>query len=69
MVEFFDSEDELESIIKFWQPYVLVKGSDYSCSIDKIVGHKIAKKVEFIPLLDGYSTSEIIERIRLKYGK
>jgi rfaE bifunctional protein nucleotidyltransferase chain/domain len=53
------------------KPNVLAKGGDWSA--DKIIGADIVKKnggrVEVIPYLAGFSTTEIIERIRDKNGE
>lgn len=61
----FDEETPLE-LIKFIQPDVLVKGGDYS--IDQIVGSKevlaSGGKVEVVPLLKGFSTTSIAEKIK-----
>ncbi|MEI7802212.1 MAG: D-glycero-beta-D-manno-heptose 1-phosphate adenylyltransferase [Bacteroidota bacterium] len=61
----FDEETPLE-LIKFIQPDVLVKGGDYT--IDKIIGSKevlaSGGKVEVVPLLKGFSTTSIAEKIK-----
>lgn len=60
------NEDTPLELIKFIQPDVLVKGGDYS--VEQIAGAKevIASggKVELIPLLKGFSTTSIEEKIR-----
>ena len=60
----FEEETPVE-IIKLIQPDVLVKGGDYT--LDTIVGAKevIAHggAVEIVPLLEGFSTTNIIEKI------
>ncbi len=62
-VVLFD-EDTPYELIDFIKPHVLVKGSDYK--EDEIVGADIVKKnkgkVITIDLVEGYSTSSIIER-------
>ncbi len=64
-VVLFD-EDTPYELIKTIQPDVLVKGADYS--VEEIVGHDIvlAKGGEVIPidLLEGYSTTDIIEKLK-----
>jgi len=64
-IVFFD-EDTPENIIRFIKPDVLVKGSDYK--IEEIVGHDIVPqyggKVQTIELTRGYSTSEILRKIK-----
>lgn len=64
IVEF--DEDTPQKLIEAVQPDVLVKGGDWS--VDKIVGKDtvLAKggKVLSIPLIDGYSTTALIEKIQ-----
>ena len=52
-------------LIELVQPDVLVKGDDYA--IDGIVGHELVLnrggQVLTVPLVPGYSTSRIVERI------
>jgi rfaE bifunctional protein nucleotidyltransferase chain/domain len=59
----FDEDTPLE-LIKAIQPNVLVKGGDYN--IDTIVGAKEVManggSVEIIKIVDGYSTTAIIEK-------
>lgn len=52
-------------LIKKLQPDVLVKGQDWSKN--QVIGRKIAKKVVQIKLAKGYSTTNIINKIK-KYG-
>jgi rfaE bifunctional protein nucleotidyltransferase chain/domain len=60
----FEEETPYE-LIKFLQPDVLVKGNDYT--IEQIAGHDIVQanggKVITVPLLPGYSTTAIINKI------
>lgn len=55
-----------EHLIRSIKPSILVKGGDWQ--IDQIVGADFVKQnggsVLSIPLIDGYSSSDIIERIR-----
>lgn len=64
-VVLFD-EDTPYELIKFIQPDVLVKGADYK--IEDIVGYDIVKnkggEVKTIKFIDGYSTSNIVNRIK-----
>jgi len=57
-------EDTPYELINFLKPDILVKGSDYS--VETIVGADIVLKnggkVETIDLVEGYSTSNIIEK-------
>lgn len=61
----FFSEDTPLSLIKQLKPDILVKGSDYK--ISNIVGANIVMenggKVETIDLVEGYSTTNIINKI------
>ncbi len=58
-------EDTPHRLIEITLPDILVKGDDYS--ISEIVGADIVEnnggKVETIPLLKGYSTSALIDKI------
>jgi rfaE bifunctional protein nucleotidyltransferase chain/domain len=59
-------EDTPEELIKTVNPDVLVKGGDYN--VDTIVGanHVMSNggKVEIIPIVEGYSTSNLIANIK-----
>jgi rfaE bifunctional protein nucleotidyltransferase chain/domain len=57
----FSSEEELEQILEMYQPDIMVKGSDYKDK--RIVGAQHCKKIKFVELVDGYSTTNIIQRI------
>ena len=57
----FDSEEDLERICEMYQPNVMVKGKDYEGK--RIVGAKHCKEIKFVELVDGYSTTNIIQRI------
>ncbi len=60
------NEDTPYELIKTLQPDILVKGSDYT--IDKIVGADIVMqrggRVETMDFVDGYSTSNVINKIK-----
>jgi len=64
-VVLFD-EDTPYDLIKVVQPDVLVKGNDYKA--EDIVGYDIVKarsgQVITIPLLEGYSTTDLIKKIK-----
>lgn len=59
-------EDTPENIIKLISPDVLVKGGGYT--IDTIVGAdfvlKNNGKVEILPMINGFSTTKIIEKLK-----
>lgn len=61
----FDEDNPLD-LITFVEPEILVKGDDYS--VQEIVGHEVVKakggKIETIPLIEGYSTSRLIDSIK-----
>ena len=65
LVTFFREDTPLECI-QLVRPQVLVKGGDWP--LEKIVGREIVEaaggSVCSLPLLPGYSTTELIERIR-----
>jgi D-glycero-beta-D-manno-heptose 1-phosphate adenylyltransferase len=65
-VTFFD-EDTPAELYERLRPDVLIKGGDWAR--DKIVGREHAGRVVRIPLLEGRSTSGIIETIAKRYGK
>lgn len=60
-VELFNDEEDLIDIIINYQPDIMVKGSDYFKR--KIVGAEFIKEIIFMDVIDGYSTTNIIQRI------
>jgi rfaE bifunctional protein nucleotidyltransferase chain/domain len=60
------SEDTPKELISFLIPDILVKGSDYN--IDNIVGADIVManggEVKTIDLVDGYSTTNLIQKLK-----
>jgi D-beta-D-heptose 7-phosphate kinase/D-beta-D-heptose 1-phosphate adenosyltransferase len=60
-VTIFD-EDTPYELIRALRPDVLVKGADWN--VEDIVGNDLVPEVRNIPLVEGISTSAIIERIR-----
>lgn len=65
VVTIFD-EPTAEELVRLVQPDVYVKGGDYS--LDTLPEAKIVQaaggRVEFIPLVEGRSTTNVIEKIR-----
>jgi len=59
------NEDTPEKIIKALRPDVLIKGADWKGK--KVVGADTARKVELISYIKGFSTTQIIEKIK-KHG-
>ena len=57
----FNSEEELENMCEMYQPDVMIKGKDYEGK--RIVGAKHCKEIKFVELVNGYSTTNIIQRI------
>jgi len=69
MVMLFDEDTPLR-LIEALKPDVLLKGSDYTVQTD--VGHEIVLgyggAVELVDLVEGYSTTRIVERSRAAVG-
>ena len=59
-VTFFD-EDTPYELIKTLRPDILVKGADWA--LEDIVGREFVKEVQRIEVVEGISTSKIIEKI------
>jgi len=60
------NEETPYNLIKAVKPDVLIKGADYKNKV--VVGSDIAKKVELLPFIKGFSTSDIIQRIAKTNG-
>ena len=60
-VETFDSDEQLETLIKDFAPDVMVKGSDYRGK--KIIGAEYCKEIRFYDRLEKYSTTNKIQDI------
>ncbi|MBI4722314.1 MAG: adenylyltransferase/cytidyltransferase family protein [Candidatus Stahlbacteria bacterium] len=52
-----------QKLIQILKPNILVKGGDYEPGA--VVGKEIAENVVIIPLLPGYSTTEIIKKVQM----
>lgn len=61
-VDIFDSDEELETMIKNYAPDVMVKGSDYKGK--KIIGAEYCGEVRFHDRLEKYSTTNTIKKIQ-----
>ena len=60
-VKIFDSDKELQELLKDFDPDIMVKGSDY---LEKpIIGSEYCKKICFYDKLDNYSTTKTIQNI------
>lgn len=55
-------EDTPEKLLSVVKPDILVKGADYKAS--QIAGARHARKVARVPLKKGYSTTELVRRLR-----
>ena len=60
MVLPFNSTEDLERMIKYWSPTVMVIGSDWKGK--KVIGQEYAGKVDFFDRIEGYSTTEILKQ-------
>lgn len=58
-VVIFDSEAELEDLVKSIKPQLMVVGSDYRNK--RVVGASFAEKLKFFDKIDGYSTTKILQ--------
>ena len=60
-VEVFDTDQELEDIIRMYAPDIMVKGSDYQGK--HIIGAEYCGRIEFFKRIDEYSTTQILQHI------
>ena len=60
-VDVFDTDDELKTYIKNFEPDVMVKGSDYRGK--PIIGSEYCKEIRFYDRLEKYSTTNKIQDI------
>ena len=61
-IHIFGSRQELEELIQFYTPDVLVVGGDWRDG--DVVGREYAKEVRFFNRVGGYSSSKIISKIQ-----
>ena len=61
-VVIFDNDTPIDEILNI-KPDIIVKGGDYT--VETVVGHEIAR-VEIFPIVEGYSTTETIEKLNEK---
>lgn len=60
-VRTFDSDKELEELVEYYKPDIMVVGSDWR---DKpVIGSQHAKELKFFDRIDGYSSTKIIQSI------
>lgn len=60
-VDIFDSDAELENLIKNFEPHLMIKGSDYKNQ--KIIGSELVKEIKFYDRLEKYSSTQKIQDI------
>jgi rfaE bifunctional protein nucleotidyltransferase chain/domain len=60
-VELFSSDEELENLVKGFNPDIMIVGSDYKNK--KVIGSEYAKQLKFFDRIDGYSTTKTIQNI------
>ena len=62
IVEFFDSNEELITLMKRYKPDVYVKGSDWKHDT-KSTAHQYCKEVIYYDRIEEYSSTKIIQNI------
>lgn len=60
-VELFSSDEELENLVKGFNPDIMIVGGDYKNK--KVIGSEYAKQLKFFDRIDGYSTTKTIQNI------
>ena len=60
-VAIFDSGEELESLIRDYEPDIMIVGSDYRTK--RVIGSEYAKRLEFFDRIEEYSSTKIIQSI------
>lgn len=55
----FDTDQELENLIKCLNPDIMMVGEEYKNK--NVIGSQYAKELKFFRRLDGYSTTEILQ--------
>jgi len=61
MVLSFKSTEDLERIIKYWNPNVMVIGSDWKNK--EVVGQEYTGKVDFFDRIECYSTTKLLKKL------
>ena len=56
----FSTPARLENLVKEYKPHVLIVGSDWRGKT--VIGEQYAQHVRFFDRIDGYSTTDILER-------
>ena len=58
-VHIFDSEEELENLVKNVQADAIIVGEEYEGKT--VVGHRPEISLQFFPKVNGYSTTQVVE--------
>ena len=61
IVELFDSQEELISLLEMYKPDIMVKGSDWKGK--SVVAEQYVKEIYWYDRIEEYSSTKIIERI------
>lgn len=61
-VKIFNSDLELENIIKNIQPDIMIVGDDWKNK--KVIGSQYSKQLNFFKKIDGYSTTKILQKLQ-----
>ena len=56
----FSTPARLENLVKEYKPHVLIVGSDWRGKT--VIGEQYAQHVRFFDRIDGYSTTDVLER-------
>lgn len=57
----FDSDTELETLIKTIRPQIMVIGEEYKDK--RIIGKEFVNEIVYFPLLEGFSSTNIINKL------
>ena len=60
-VKFFDTDQDLEDLIRNYEPDIMVKGSDYRGR--PIIGEEHVPQIEFFERINEYSSSKAIQHL------
>jgi D-beta-D-heptose 7-phosphate kinase/D-beta-D-heptose 1-phosphate adenosyltransferase len=60
-VRTFDSDNDLEELVKYYKPDIMVVGSDWKNK--PVIGSQYAKELKFFDRIDEYSSTKIIQSI------
>jgi len=60
-VKIFNSDEELEELVKYYKPDIMIVGSDWKHK--PVIGSQYAKELKFFDRIDEYSSTKIIQSI------